>query len=320
MGVVEFTIANSCARPLDVTVALDAGKDSKNWESLLGHRHFTLNPSVIKTIKMPLQRSPGNLDKLSVPSLKTQIEYLTDNARVQLGVRQTTVPLSLDLDKAAASITKSENCLVVKEPMQAIAIPDEYIQIASDSPLTLGASVRPFDLKGHNGIVAKTQNSGYALFSSDGVPEFSIYLGDGYVTASASKPMQVGKWTHLAGVYDGTSVKLFVDGKLVATQAASGKRRVNQLPLFVGADPDKQGKPTRPFKTLIDNVRLTPAAVYTADFDSNKQVDAREDSLLWLDFNESLGPFVVDRGKKQRRSVLRGPSSELISSPAALVK
>ena len=65
----------------------------------------------------------------------------------------------------------------------------------------------------------KPKDSGYALFSREGVPEFSIHLGGGYVTVAASKPLTVGEWSHLAGVYDGTSVKLFVDGDVSRYQA-----------------------------------------------------------------------------------------------------
>ena len=319
-GVVEFKITNPCTKALDLTIFLDAGKDARQWQSPLGHRHFTLQPAEEKLVRLPLSRSPGNFDQLCLPTLQTQIEYMADSSRVQLDTIETVIPLSLDLDEAASNQTKAEKCLVVKDPLDALIIPDEQIHIADDSPLTLEASVCPFELTGHNGIVAKTQSSGYALFSREGVPEFSIHLGGGYVTVAASKRLTVGEWSHLAGVYDGTSVKLFVDGELVATKQAQGNRRANKLPLCIGADPDNKGKPTRPLKTMIDNVRLTPAAIYSVDYIANEELEPRQDSLLWLDFNESVGPFIVDRSQNKRRSILMGPNSKLTAAPEASVK
>ena len=314
-GVVEFELSNSCKRPVDVTLVFDAGRDVGHWQAPLGHRHFTLQPSENKSIRMPLLRRPGDLENIRVPNIRTQMEYLTDTARVELNEVVTQVPLTLDLSEGASNLPTAEKCLVIREALQAIKIPNDRIRIPSKSPLTLEARVSPIELKGHNGIIAKTENSGYALFSREGVPEFSIHIGGRYVNVKANQPLAVNKWSHLAGVYDGSHVKLFVDGKIVAKAVAKGDRRVNQLPLYIGADPDRRGLPTRPLKTLIDDVRLTPAAVYTANFQSRRDYQSVENTLLWIDFNQSVGPLVLDRSQGKPRSLMMGPNSKLVASP-----
>ena len=44
----------------------------------------------------------------------------------------------------------------------------------------------------------------------------------------------VNKWMHVAGTYDGSSMKLYIDGKLEAEQSASGIMSTNTEPLYIG--------------------------------------------------------------------------------------
>jgi hypothetical protein len=44
----------------------------------------------------------------------------------------------------------------------------------------------------------------------------------------------INKWIHIAGTYDGTSMKLYIDGDLEAEQPASGTMSTNTEPLYIG--------------------------------------------------------------------------------------
>jgi hypothetical protein len=46
--------------------------------------------------------------------------------------------------------------------------------------------------------------------------------------------MELGKWYHLAGVYDGATVKLYVNGNLDKTEAYSGPLRSDKAPVHLG--------------------------------------------------------------------------------------
>lgn len=51
---------------------------------------------------------------------------------------------------------------------------------------------------------------------------FEVHAGGGYRDAySGSAPVK-GEWTHLVGVWDGVEARLYVDGNLVGSTAASG--------------------------------------------------------------------------------------------------
>jgi len=57
--------------------------------------------------------------------------------------------------------------------------------------------------------------------------------GGGKSAGSAAK-MELGAWYHLAGVYDGATVKLFVNGNLEKTEAYSGPLRSDKAPVHLG--------------------------------------------------------------------------------------
>ena len=46
-----------------------------------------------------------------------------------------------------------------------------------------------------------------------------------------------GKWHHIAKVYDGQNVKMFVDGKLEVEKASDGTLDTSQSPIWIGARP-----------------------------------------------------------------------------------
>lgn len=67
------------------------------------------------------------------------------------------------------------------------------------------------------------------------------------------RPLDDGQWHHLAGVYDGQRVTLYLDGNLEDSVAASGLVAVNTEPVMVGQN--SMGR-TEPFKGWVDDVRL----------------------------------------------------------------
>jgi len=67
------------------------------------------------------------------------------------------------------------------------------------------------------------------------------------------RPVDDGQWHHLAGVYDGQRVALFLDGELEDSVSAGGPIAVNTEPVMIGQN--SMGR-TQPFKGWIDEVRL----------------------------------------------------------------
>src|SRR5438552_1500221 len=70
--------------------------------------------------------------------------------------------------------------------------------------------------------------------------------------ASGSKWLPFNAWSHLAGTYDGASLKLYVNGQLVRSQAVSGPIATSTGPLLIGGNSiwDQY------FEGRIDEVRI----------------------------------------------------------------
>ncbi|MBK9387786.1 MAG: VCBS repeat-containing protein [Planctomycetes bacterium] len=101
------------------------------------------------------------------------------------------------------------------------------------STLAVGAEIRPrFRLK-LNGLT------------------HTLIAAQGNISASA--------WTHVAAVYDGTALVLYLDGEMVGRAAAAGSIDANpQLPVWIGDNPISG---SRPFDGRIDEVRVDGVAL-----------------------------------------------------------
>jgi hypothetical protein len=107
---------------------------------------------------------------------------------------------------------------------------DDYVQIPDStslepSKLTVAAWVRGTSSPGpFRYVVAKgatdCASGSYGLYTGDN-GGLAFYIGDGTQTYSRSPqaPASVwdGKWHHVAGTFDGTTVRLFVDGQEVGS-------------------------------------------------------------------------------------------------------
>jgi hypothetical protein len=173
-----------------------------------------------------------------------------------------------------------------------------------DGPFTLEGWMRADGLLGRRGFLSKAERSDYGLFVSNGQPSFSVFLGQGYVTAQGRQgTLPTGSWVHLAGVFDGQEVRLYVDGRLVARAAGGGVRKTNALALLVGADPDAQGRPTSGFAGLVDEVRLSKVARYAGEaFEPARRHAPDEDTVLLLHLDGRLGPFAPDHAPGRRHA------------------
>ena len=120
----------------------------------------------------------------------------------------------------------------------------------------------------------------------------------------------MNEWSHVAGVYDGKQVRLYIKGKLQESADVSGERTTNDHPLFVGADPDGFGNPTREFAGQIDEVRVSTSARYTDDFEPSQRFESDKESLLLLHMDQAVGPFLLHDGE-QKMAVIRSGRAEI---------
>ena len=89
--------------------------------------------------------------------------------------------------------------------------------------------------------------------------------GDCCTVLRSPSALPVNQWTHVAGTYDGTTLRLYVNGTQVSSQAKTGALQVNGLPLRIGGN--TYGSEF--FRGLIDNLRIYNRALSAAEIQQN---------------------------------------------------
>lgn len=169
---------------------------------------------------------------------------------------------------------------------------DDFVDVFRDKrldltgPLTLDAWVKPGEWAGSFPILTKGQ--GYALQMRDrDTLEFGVNAG-GWVTAAAAVPADFyGAWHRVTGVYDGTALRLYLDGAEVATTARTGAVdpglfEVN-LGRNAGTQQDNDLWSIRLGRGLIDDARIHPVALTPAQLAAG--ADPVAGAVLALDFD-----------------------------------
>ncbi|QDU66912.1 LamG-like jellyroll fold domain-containing protein [Engelhardtia mirabilis] len=301
-GVVEVALSNPGTRPIELELTLESG--DRDWVFVPDHEHATLGAGETRSFRLGASRyATGFGRNLELPELVLRSDYLAESARLPLPERRTVVPLDGELpaisaDDAAGALTLDGG--YARVPAEDLDLPD--------GPFTLECWVRGERFAARQGIVTKTENSEYGIFASGGTPSFTVHLGGSYTDATADDVvLATDRWQHLAGVFDGREVRLYVDGKLVAQAAASGSRTPNDLPLVVGGDVDRNGNGTSLLAGQVDEVRLSLGARYGVDTFAPERRHAVDDrALLLLHADRQFGPWIADASGRGAHGVLVG--------------
>jgi hypothetical protein len=296
-GTVDAVITLSCHNPGSRAIELELiPQEGEPWTFGPDHQHVIVAPNSDGYTTFLLHRT-ATQEPFTLPTLEVLCDYLAVDRRVAIPSRQVTIELPPPSNLGSAD--QEHNGVLVLDGKGCLKITDEQIQLP-DGPITLECWLRGDNFTGRRGLVTKTEMSDYGLFCSDGTIDFSVLLGDRYASASSTGAvLRPGTWHHVAGVFDGKQVRVYVDGKLVAQQAGKGRRRTNQLPLFLGADTNKNGGPTSHFAGLIDEIRLSKVARYVGDsFVPPAKHIPDEDTVLLIPCDRDFGPWTIDRSKQ----------------------
>ena len=133
-----------------------------------------------------------------------------------------------------------------------VQVPDEP-QFTIDQHVGVAAWVNPTNVSGDQPIVIKRLNNktAFSLGIHNGNIEMSVVLSNGKTVISRA-PIAAGKWTHVAGLYDGTFVFLFINGQQFGQVFAAGNVRDVFAPIRIGATTG-----TQHFNGIIDEVFLS---------------------------------------------------------------
>ncbi len=177
----------------------------------------------------------------------------------------------------------------------------------ADSPLTVEATLLPGEAK--SAVVSNSEGRGIGIDLDKGAANSLISRElngvEGYVRATAPQPLDTSLPHRLAAVYDGTNLRLFVDGKLQATTELKGKYLPSPLPFIIGASPEGAGI-DYPFTGTIDEVRISKTARYTQDYAPTPRLEADADTLALYHFDEGSGDVLRDSSGNGRNGKIVG--------------
>ena len=80
-----------------------------------------------------------------------------------------------------------------------------------------------------------------------------IVPGTQWSNIRGSVSVNDGQWHHVAGVYDGSVMSLYIDGELDVSSICKGSIDVTDKPLYIGENSEE---PNRFWNGLIDDVRI----------------------------------------------------------------
>ena len=111
----------------------------------------------------------------------------------------------------------------------------------SRNRVAVAAWVHPNTVSGDQPIIIKRLNNqtSFSLGIHNGSIQMSVVLTTGK-TFISSAPISAGVWTHVAGMYDGTFVFLFINGQQFGQVFAGGTLRNVFAPLRFGATTQSQ--------------------------------------------------------------------------------
>lgn len=312
VGEVVYRLENKSAHSVQVTAEIISA--AQDWQVQPDHLHRHLKAGETAELQFYLRRLSesefsGTAEQpLSFPVLAWQIDYLGEQRRLSFPENRQLVAIRPQSDQTETNDTLLDQALQVDGEDSIVWIAPEVVRLP-DGPFTLEAWFKADDLEGSQAIASNTEKSEFGLFLFGGEPQFLVHLDGNYARARGGEGNEVeaGRWHHMAGVFDGGEVRLYLDGRLIDSVAAAGKRRKNNMPFMVGAEPSDTGNVESPFDGLIDELRISSLARYQGDsFTPAPRFQLDDETVLLLHLDGQELPFVLDATAAEGHGLLVG--------------
>jgi len=141
---------------------------------------------------------------------------------------------------------------------------DDYIEVQDSADLHVSAGITiaawvylEADHTGGAPTMIRKQGSFLLELGDAGTnrPTFLLWWSDGTLTRLDGPPVPKSEWHHWAGTFDGTQMRLYIDGVVVSSLAVSKKIATSSEPLRMGHWTAEW------FQGILDGVRLYSRAL-----------------------------------------------------------
>ncbi|MDP6448140.1 MAG: hypothetical protein QF805_30385, partial [Pirellulaceae bacterium] len=168
-------------------------------------------------------------------------------------------------------------------------------------------------------IMGDFNGSGLGLSVANGYCSFHVNDGregnSGYATIKATKSIGRDKPVHVAGVFDGKELRLYVGGELQGGETI-GEFNKSKHPFMIGADPGGGGEPTKYLHGNIDKVRISTTVRFKQSFTPPTAFESDDQTLVLYRFSERDGDFVSDASGNGRHAHIVSARKELVRPEA----
>ena len=183
--------------------------------------------------------------------------------------------------------------------------------IATNDELTVEAWVNADDLSSSiadKSVIGRNAQFNLNFESSNDKIEWLVYIGGSFQTLSSNTlytSLTAGKYIHVAGTWDGTTMKLYIDGKLDAQSTPSGSMSDFSTDILIGGYRAGNEKHWDGIisKCSVWSKALTEAQIRTQMFYDYTAINADDtnfnDTLMgnlvgWWQFDEGTGTSTLD--------------------------
>jgi hypothetical protein len=140
--------------------------------------------------------------------------------------------------------------------------------LALTTGMTLEAWIAPEDNAGYRTVLMKERPAGlsYALYGAGKVGRPALHAQTSSERSAAGpSALPLATWTHLAGTFDGSTLRLYVNGTQVATRALTGSLAASTEALSIGGN----AVWGEWFQGRIDEVRVYSRVLTAADIQAD---------------------------------------------------
>jgi len=135
--------------------------------------------------------------------------------------------------------------------------------------ISLAAWVKPIAFSQWSTVIMKSNaqwTQGYGLAHYTGTNDIHFFINH-YSSINVSASIPLLKWSHIAATYDGTSIKLYINGELIDSKAYDGQISYASAPVNIGMGSGGNGTKYL-WKGGIDDIRIYNRAISASEIKS----------------------------------------------------
>lgn len=221
-----------------------------------------------------------------------------------------------NLAESYPATTSQPSATAHQEPNHALRFRgDDYVTMGtmdlSGHSVTIQAWVKPTRFPNTLHTIAGMERSGEAaallrvgdVGLAASKPQFVVQIGDGQAKLSAESRLETGEWQHVAATYDGSHMRLYIDGELDAIRDQDGRMSAN------GVFRVARSFGGRYFYGTIDEVEVWRAALSQDRIQEgiSERLDQRGGRIMgYWPFDEGEGGVVNDQSDNRQDGTIEG--------------